>query len=110
MKPMVIDHIWYDVTMKAQLHTQIKQQFPDGSILSIIIWLLPEKEAERPHGYKYRLNYFRSDGKTVVRYDNERRKGEHKHIWETETDYRFESLDKLIRDFFADVRTHGGQL
>ena len=97
---MVLDHIWYDKTMKAQLHTRIRQQFPDGSILSIVIWLLPEKKADRPHGYKYRLNYSLSDGSTVVRYDNERSKGDHKHIGEAETEYQFESVDKLVRDFF----------
>lgn len=96
--------------MKAQLHTRIKQQFPDGSILSIVIWLLPEKEADRPHGYKYRLNYSRSDGITAVRYDNERGKRDHKHIGEVQMEYQFESVEKLVRDFFADIRAHGGQL
>lgn len=107
---MVLDHIWYDRTIKAQIHTRIQQQFPDGSILSIVIWLLPDEITERPDGYKYRLNYSASDGGTVVRYDNERGKGDHKHVREIETAYEFESVEKLISDFFADVRTLGGQL
>jgi hypothetical protein len=74
-----------------------------------VIWLLPQAETDRPHGYKYRLNYSRGDGTTVVRYDNERGKGDHKHIGEVETEYRFDSVEKLVRDFFADIRAHGGQ-
>ena len=83
-------------------------EFPDGSIISIVIWLLPENTAERPHGYKYRLNYSASDGHTLVRYDNERHKKDHKHIGKNETVYEFESVEKLVRDFFADIRTLGG--
>lgn len=56
------------------------------------------------------LPYSRSDGTTVVPYDNERTQGDHKHIGETQTDYEFESVEKLVSDFFADVRAHGGQL
>jgi len=96
--------------MKAQIHTRIKQQFADGSILSIVIWLLPEETEERPHGYKYRLNYSAPGGSTLVRYDNETGKGDHKHIGEIETAYQFESVEKLVRDFFADVRAAGWKL
>ena len=46
----------------------------------------------------------------MVRYDNERGKGDHKEVREIETAYEFESVEKLISDFFADVRTLGGQL
>jgi hypothetical protein len=74
---MVSDHIWYNRTIKAKIHTQIKEQFQDGSILSIVIWLLPEPTVERPHDYKYRLNYSASDGTCIVRFDNERGKGDH---------------------------------
>jgi hypothetical protein len=55
VRQMASDHIWYARTMHAQLHTRIRQQFPDGSILSIVIWLLPETDAGRPHRYKYSL-------------------------------------------------------
>jgi hypothetical protein len=105
---MVSNHIWYNKTMKARLHTRIKQEFPDGSILSIVIWLLPREDVNRLHGYKYRLNYSHSDGSTIVRYDNERGKGDHKHIWETQTEYKFEGVEKLVEDFFADVKAQGG--
>lgn len=39
----------------------------------------------------------------MVGYDNERGKGDHKHIGELETPYKFESAEKLVADFLADV-------
>ena len=96
--------------MKARLHTRIKEQLPDGSIISVVIWMLPEGEQGRSIGFKYRLNYSASDGTTLVRYDNERGKGDHKHLGTKQSEYRFESIEKLVKDFFADVRSHGGEL
>jgi hypothetical protein len=52
---------------------------PDGSIVEMVIWQLPSASPERPHGLKYRLFYGR-DGQRIVGYDNERGKGDHKHI------------------------------
>lgn len=72
------------------------------------IWQLPRASAERPHGLKYRL-YFGRDGKRIVGYDNERGKGDHKHLGEVEIRYRFVSLTQLLTDFLADVeRANGG--
>ena len=42
-------------------------------------------------------------GLPTVGYDNERGKGDHKHIGELETPYKFESAEKLVADFLADV-------
>ena len=72
------------------------------------IWQLPRASAERPHGLKYRL-YFGRDGKRIVGYDNERGKGDHKHLGEVEIRYRFVSVAQLLTDFLADVeRANGG--
>jgi len=90
--------------MKAKIHTQYKDELPDGSIVSIVIWVLPEKTIERPQGYKYRLNYSTIDGTTWVRYDNETGKGDHRHIGAIEIAYEFLSIEKLVRDFMRDVR------
>jgi len=38
-----------------------------------------------------------------VGYDNERGKGDHKHLGTTETAYRFVSAEKWVADFLADV-------
>ena len=51
---------------------------------------------------KYSLFYGRS-GVRIVGYDNERGKGDHKHLGEMETRYRFVSVEKLVADFLAEV-------
>lgn len=42
-----------------------KLVFPDGAILEIIIWRLPQPDVERPHGLKYSL-YYGKDGVRLV--------------------------------------------
>ena len=68
----------------------------------MVIWRLPKPDSERPHGYKYRLYYGR-DGQRIVSYGNERGKGDHRHVHGVEEPYRFETVDRLIEDFLADV-------
>ncbi len=59
--------------------------------------------SERPHGLKYSLYYGR-DGVRIVGYDNERGKGDHKHLGEVETRYKFVTVEKLVADFLTDVQ------
>lgn len=40
----------------------------------------------------------------LVLYDNERGKGDHKHIREVETPYMFTTPEALVADFLAAVR------
>ena len=42
-------------------------------------------------------------GERLVGYDNERGKGDHKHIAGREQRYRFVSVEQLVADFLADV-------
>jgi hypothetical protein len=93
---------------KATLHTQYKEVLPDGSVISIVIWLLPKPSAERTHGYKYRLNYSGIDGITRVRYGNETGKGDHKHIGTTQISYKFQNPEDLVSDFLRDVELSRG--
>ena len=65
--------------MKARSITRRKELRDDGSIVEIAIWRLPEPLPPCAHGYKYRLAYV-VGGVCVVRYDNERGKGDHRHI------------------------------
>ena len=67
------------------------------------IWQLPHADAERPHGLKYRLVYIRN-GQRLVGYDNERGKGDHKHLAGREEPYTFVNVRDLLRDFWTDVR------
>lgn len=76
--------------------------FDDGAILEMVIWDLPAPVEGCSHSYKYRLFYGYA-GNRVVGYDNERPKGDHRHIDGTEEPYRFTEPDELIREFVAEV-------
>lgn len=89
--------------MKAKEYANEKIKLPDGSLVSLVIWELPAPTTDRPHGFKYRLNYCTAEGITIVRYDNERGKGDHKHIGKREEPYAFRDVDTLIDDFWRDV-------
>lgn len=88
--------------MKAKRIFHDKALLPEGFILEMVIWQLPEPSKERPHGLKYRLFYGR-DGVRLVGYDNERGKGDHKHLVNVEMPYRFTTVEHLVADFLADV-------
>lgn len=94
--------------MKATLIYKERNQLKNGSILEIVIWQLPEKTKDRPHGIKYRLYFGDSDGNCLVRYDNESGKGDHKHIGDKEVSYKFSDIETLIRDFHDDIDRAGG--
>ena len=81
------------------LHT--KEEYAQGFV-EILIWLVPKPVPPSEHPYKYRLVYI-VDGKRVVGYDNERGKGDHKHIWGAELPYTFHSPARLVADFMQDI-------
>jgi hypothetical protein len=88
--------------MKAKLVAKSKEIHDDGSIVEVVIWELSEPVPPCSHGYKYRL-YFGSGGICRVRYDNERGKGDHKHVNLVETGYTFSTIDQLLDDFEQDM-------
>jgi len=88
--------------MKASRLFHDKTSLSDGSTIEMNIWRLPATDPERPHGLKYRL-YFGRRGERLVCYDNERGKGDHKHIEGRELRYRFRSVEQLVADFLANV-------
>jgi hypothetical protein len=90
--------------MKAKLLYHNKRRLDSGAIIEEVIWKLPQLDAERPHGYKYRLVYIR-DRHRLVGYDNERGKGDHRHCGDDEQPYAFTTVDQLLADFRADVKT-----
>lgn len=95
--------------MKATLRLRTRVVLPDGAIVEMVVWDLPRKTPDRPHGLKYRL-YCGRNGKCVVRYDNEAGKGDLVHHGEREKPYRFRGWEKLMEDFLADVvRLTGGE-
>ncbi|HYN79153.1 MAG TPA: DUF6516 family protein [Lamprocystis sp. (in: g-proteobacteria)] len=46
------------------------------------------------------------DGGRVVGYDNERVRGDHRHLGDTQTSYRFLDVPTLLRDFWNDVEAN----
>ncbi len=88
--------------MRARLLFRDKKILANGAIVEMVIWQLPAASADRPHGYKYRP-YYGKGGRRLVGYDNERSKGDHKHVGQREERYQFVSIDQLIEDFLTDI-------
>ena len=68
----------------------------------IVVWRVSTPLPASAHVFRYRLAYI-VKGKCVLRYDNERGKGDHRHIDDQETPYTFSSPDQLMQDFMADI-------
>lgn len=68
----------------------------------VAVWRVPEPVAPSEHPFKYRLAYV-VGGQCVLRYDNERGKGDHRHFGEQELEYVFSTPDQLMLDFSADI-------
>jgi hypothetical protein len=88
--------------MPAQLITSFKNVNPDGSILELVVWRVPEPVPPSLHFYKYRAVYV-INGERIVCFDNERGKGDHCHVDDMEAPYRFTTIEQLIEDFIAAV-------
>jgi hypothetical protein len=92
--------------MRATLLRKSKETLPHGVLVEIVIWRVPTPVLGSTHDFKYSL-YAGSKGRCLVRYDNERSKGDHRHYGEQEEAYVFRSIDQLIEDFIADVERLG---
>ena len=88
--------------MAAILITRFKNVNPDGSILELVVWEVPEQVPPTDHGFKYRAVYV-ANGVRVVGFDNERGKGDHCHLDGKEFPYSFSSVEQLVEDFIAAV-------
>lgn len=84
--------------MKAALVQSEKQRFEDGAVRQIKIWVVPEPVPPSLHRFKYSLVYV-VDGVRVIGFDNERGKGDHRHLHGLETSYQFHSIERLLADF-----------
>lgn len=90
--------------MKATALARSKEVRDDGAIVEVVIWELPEPVPPSIHLFKYRLFYgTRETGR--VQYDNERGKGDHRHINGQESPYIFSTIEQLLEDFERDVVT-----
>ena len=67
------------------------------------ICAVPQAVSGSAHSYKYSLSLI-VDGECVLRYDNERGKGDHRHFMGQESTYAFVSMERLMDDFQAEVQ------
>ena len=88
--------------MSAQLITGFKNVNPDGSILELVVWRVPKPVPPSNHPYKYRAVYI-VHGQRILGFDNERGKGDHRHVNDVELSYRFTTVEQLVEDFIAAV-------
>lgn len=77
----------------------------EGHITEIVIWRVPTAVPPSRHSYKYRLAYI-VEGKRVIGFDNERGKGDHKHIDGKELPYTFTTPDQLAADFIEAIESY----
>jgi Family of unknown function (DUF6516) len=49
------------------------------------------------------LAFYGTEGVSRVRYDNERGKGDHRHVGEKESSYAFSTIEQLLDDFERDI-------
>lgn len=71
--------------------------------MEVVVWALPEPLAGSAHKFKYRLALV-VNGQCVLRYDNERGKGDHRHIGDREETIEFTTPEALFEAFEADVK------
>lgn len=94
--------------MKAELLFTQRIDYDDGAIVEMVLWRVPMPVLPSIHRLKYSLFYGRP-GVREVGYDNERGKGDHRHFQGVETAYRFTTVEKLMTDFWFDVRRLRGE-
>jgi hypothetical protein len=75
----------------------------EQSYSELVLWELPGPLSGSKHCYKYRLAFVVAV-ECVLRYDNGAGKGDHKHVSGKEVIYHFVEVDKLVADFFEDVK------
>ena len=69
----------------------------------MVVWHVPKSVQASEHPFKYRLVFVR-DGQRLVGYDNERGKGDHRHLGRSEMPYTFIDETRLLEDFWQDVK------
>jgi hypothetical protein len=88
--------------MKAELLFHQRIDYDDGGIVEMVLWRVPLPVPPSIHRLKYSLFYGRP-GLREVGYDNERGKGDHRHLQGIETPYEFTAVEQLMADFWSDV-------
>jgi hypothetical protein len=88
--------------MKGELLYREKQT-REGYIREMVVWRLQRPVPGCRHLFKYRFFFGTDTGKCIVRYDNERGKGDHKHLEGIEIPFLFRSLETSFIEFLDDI-------
>lgn len=88
--------------IKAMLLQRSRTNIGDNAFTEMVVWWVPSPVSGSLHPYKYRLALV-IDGECVLRYDNERGKGDHRHMQGREAPVEFKSLAALLEAFELDA-------
>lgn len=94
--------------MKATRAFFDRGEYADGAIVEMTIWHVPVPVAGCSHPFKYSL-FYGYPVRRLVGYDNERGKGDHRHLDGCEEPYSFSTVETLVLDFLADLRRARGE-
>ena len=84
-----------------------KKLLDNEHLMEIKIWKV-KKDKYNPEGFHYSLVLMRNH-KRILGYDNHERKGHHKHVYDNELKYNFESVDILLKNFYEDLKEMVGK-
>lgn len=87
---------------KAVLIEKSRTVLGEAVFFEVVLWHLPDPVPGSAHPFKYRLALV-VNGECVLRYDNERGKGDHRHIGGIEEPITFTTLETLYDAFQADM-------
>ena len=88
--------------MDAVLIAKERTSLSENAFYEIVVWQVPSPVPGSGHGFRYRLALV-VRGECVLRYDNERGKGDHRHIGEREEPFEFTTLEALLTAFERDM-------
>jgi len=91
--------------MKATLLLRRRERLRPDTFAEVVVWRLARRIPASEHGYKYRPALI-DRLECVLRYDNEAGKGDHRHSGDAEEPYRFTTIEPLLEDFDADIRSY----
>ena len=94
--------------MKAARIFYDRLDYADGAIVEMVIWAVPSPVAGSRHRLKYSL-FYGYPGRRLIGYDNERGKGDHRHVEGREEAYAFTTPEALVADFLKDVGRMRGE-
>ena len=89
--------------MVAVLIEKSRTVLGDTAFFEVTLWHLPAPVPGSLHPFKDRLALV-VNGVCVMRYDNERGKGDHRHIGSQQNAFAFTNLEALFDAFEADMK------